>query len=47
MFLARKRLQEIKEKDREYKEKIKGIYGYCILFTYFIYIISIKYSNLF
>ncbi|ORX88183.1 Nop14-like protein [Neocallimastix californiae] len=27
MFLARKRLQEIKEKDREYKEKIKGIYG--------------------
>jgi len=28
MFLARKRLQEIKEKDKEYKEKIKGIYGY-------------------
>jgi len=27
MFLARKRLQEIKEKDKEYKEKIKGIYG--------------------
>ncbi|ORX48425.1 Nop14-like protein [Piromyces finnis] len=27
MFLARKRLQEIREKDREYKEKIKGIYG--------------------
>jgi len=32
MFLARKRLQEIKEKDKEYKEKIKGIYGYSISF---------------
>ena len=31
MFLARKRLQEIREKDREYKEKIRGIYGYSIL----------------